>query len=33
MQNLPEEFSLLNTEGELKPTQDSIIYVSFKAKK
>ncbi|EGR28756.1 hypothetical protein IMG5_169530, partial [Ichthyophthirius multifiliis] len=28
---LPEEFSFTNTEGELKPCQESIIYVNFKA--
>lgn len=31
--SLPEEFSILNTEGELKPTQEAVVFVSFKALK
>jgi len=28
---LPSEFKIENTSGELKPTQETIIYVNFEA--
>lgn len=31
LESLPEEFSLQNTFGELKPTEETIVEVSFKA--
>jgi len=33
LENLPEEFSLENTSGELKPTQETTVSVNFKALK
>lgn len=31
LENVPEEFSFVNTSGDLKPTQETVVEVNFKA--